>query len=273
MKNVFVTGTSSGIGLAIVKRLIQDQQFIIHALIRRDEDAKKLNEIDQNIHCYISDITDYDNIRAVKKELTKNLSGEKLYALVNNAGIAVPGPLELLDINEVKRQFEVNVFANLFLTQELFSLLDINNSKIINMSSKSGQIALPFTGAYAASKHAMEAISDSMRRELLNTNIKIVVVQPGAVNTPIWSKADGLDITPYKNSRYASVLPKIKGNVIKGGMGGANADKLAKLIYKILLKKNPKTRYLFSKNTFKEIIIPILLPDKLLDRIIKRKLY
>ena len=272
MKHIFITGASSGIGLAIVKEL-RNKDYILHALVRKESDKELLLNLDKNIFVYMSDITDYDTLNSQIDLLKKNLKNHSLYALINNAGIAVAGPLELLDFSELKRQFEVNVFATFNITQKLFPFLDSHSSKIINMSSKSGKIAFPFTGAYAASKHALEALSDSMRRELLNTNIKVIIIEPGAVKTPIWSKADEESLKPFLTSRYSSILPKLKTEIIKGGHNGAKAEDLAKLIHKIINIKKPKTRYKFSKNTFKEIIFPMLLSDKMLDAIIKKKLF
>jgi short-subunit dehydrogenase len=272
MEHIFLTGASSGIGLAIVKQLM-NKNYIIHTLVRKDEDRDMLQNISKDILVYQCDLTDYPGIKQQIVKFKENLRNQSLYALINNAGIAVAGPLELIELSDMKRQFEINVFATLNITQKLLPFLDSRESKIINISSKSGKIAFPFTGAYAASKHALEAISDSMRRELLNTNIKIIIVEPGAVNTPIWAKAENINLEPFSKSRYASILPRIKSEVVKGGKNGADVTDLAKLINKIILLKKPKIRYTFSKNKFKEIILPMLLPDKILDAIIKKKLF
>ncbi|MCB0278270.1 MAG: SDR family NAD(P)-dependent oxidoreductase, partial [Calditrichaeota bacterium] len=181
--------------------------------------------------------------------------------------------IELIDLDAVKRGFNVNVFAVIDITQQLIPLLNQKHSKIINISSKSGRIAMPFTGAYAASKFALEAISDALRRELSITGIKVVVVQPGAVRTPIWEKADQINLDKYTGSRYETVMAAVKERVIEGGRNGADPHKLAELIYHIIQEDKPKNRYIFAKKPFMEIRLLRLLPARWLDRKISQALY
>ena len=271
MKHIFVSGASTGIGFSISKELANN--FHVHASVRKNHDADRLKELNPNINVYFMDVTKHDEVDSVAKQLSERLGKEKLSVLINNAGIASAGPLEHINIEDVRKGLEVNVLGSLKVSQVMIPLLNENDSKIINMSSKSGRTAFPFTGAYAASKFGLEAISDAMRRELSGTGIKIVLVEPGAVKTPIWDKADTINLEQYRGTRYEHIMESIKSEVIKAGREGADPDQLATLIRKIIETEKPKLRYIFAKKPFKEIKRIQLLPDRWLDSLIRKRLF
>jgi hypothetical protein len=271
-KHIFLTGCSTGIGFASLEALVK-AKYYVHATVRSEEDKEKLTTLFEDITVYLMDVTDPISVTRVFNDLSKKLAGEKLYGLINNAGIAVAGPIETIPMDDFKHQFEVNVFGTLRVTQAALPLLDEKNSYIISISSKAALISLPFTGAYSASKKALEAYTDSIRREMIETGIKFVLIEPGAVKTPIWDKAEKIDLKPYIGTRYERVMDRIKAEVVNAGRNGASVENLANLISSIFTNPKPKTRYIYSASPTKEIRIPKWLPDKGLDKLVKKKLW
>ncbi len=268
---VLVTGASTGIGKSISEMLAK-QNYKVFSTVRNEQDAEKLAKISNNITPIIMDVADHDSILRAKDEVKELLGANKLFSIINNAGIVVAGPLEILPIANLKRQFDVNVFGLIDTIQVFFDLLDHNNSKIINMSSIGGRIAFPFIGPYAASKHALEALSDSMRRELLNTGIDVVVIQPGSIKTPIWGKSEGVE-EAYKNTKYYSLMTKFKKMTLDMGQKGAESEKVGETVLNILKRKKNKSRYIVSKNLVGEVYATRYLPDRLFDKVIKATMY
>ncbi|MEK7432641.1 MAG: SDR family oxidoreductase [Cyanobacteriota bacterium] len=268
---VVVTGASTGIGRSIAEELSQNG-YKVFATVRKDSDFETLSKLSTNLIPIKMDVTDHDSIIKAKEVIKDYLGEKKLYSLINNAGIAVGGPMELINIDEVKRQFDVNYFGVLDTTQIFFDLLDKNNSKIINMSSVGGKTANPFMGAYNSSKFALEAMSDSLRREIFDTNIEVVVIEPGMIATPIWDKADEIDIEKYKDSSYVKYMEKAKKHAVDEGRKSAPVEKVSQRILEVLSRKCNNSRYWVSGNPLLEVFIPRVLPDKLLDFIVKKAL-
>ena len=176
-----VTGASSGIGEATALHL-RDLGFDVHAGVRRDEDAQRLAGL--GLQPLKLDVTDPDSIAAA----ATSIRGRPVAALVNNAGIAVSAPLELVPIDQLRNQMEINFIGQVAVTQALLPALRSARGRIVNVSSIGGRIALPLAGPYAASKFALEAATDSLRRELRHLGVKVIAVEPGGVKTPIWDK-------------------------------------------------------------------------------------
>jgi len=267
-KYVLVTGSSTGIGRNISEKLALEG-YKVFATARKDEDLNSLGKID-NVIPIKMDVTDYNSILQAKSEISKHLGNNKLFSIINNAGIAIGGPIELIPIEELRKQFEVNYFGVVNVIQVFFPFLDDKHSKIINMSSVGGKVANPFMGPYNSSKFALEALSDSLRRELLGTNIDVIVVEPGRIVTPIWDKAEDIDPEKYKNSRYYNVLTRVKKFIIDRGKLGAQPDIVSNTILDILSRKKNKARYWVSSKPLVEVFIPRILPDRILDKVIKR---
>src|SRR6478735_8740690 len=216
MKSVVVTGASTGIGHATAKLLV-DKGFGVFGSVRKQADADRLkSEFGANFTPLIFDVTDEKAVLAAAGQVRAALNGEKLAGLVNNAGIAIGGPVLGLPVDEFRRQMDVNVIGPIIAVQAFGPLLGADPElkgppgRIVMISSVSGKHGNPLTSAYAASKHAIEGLSESLRRELLLFGIDVIIVAPGAVKTPIWSKGDAVDMTAYKNSPYAPALENIR---------------------------------------------------------------
>jgi NAD(P)-dependent dehydrogenase (short-subunit alcohol dehydrogenase family) len=266
---VVITGASSGIGAATAKRLA-DRGFDVVAGVRKPEDGERLG-----MRWVRIDVTDEDSIRAAAGEV-----GDSLAGLVNNAGIAVTAPFELIPLDELRRQIEVNVIGQVAVTQAFIPALRNARGRIVNVSSIGGRVALPLAGAYALSKFAIEAFSDSLRRELRPWGIQVAVIEPGAVLTPIWEKgeADAERVieqigTDKVEQLYGPVLAALRAEVdkIKGGRG-VPPDTVAKAIEHALTAGKPKTRYLVGTDAKVRARLAKVLPDRVLDAAIARQL-
>ena len=207
------------------------------------------------------------------------LGGADLTGLVNSAGLALAGPLMHQPLNEVRRHFDVNVLGLISVTQAFLPLLGAREhparkpGRIVNVSSVSGRVAEPFIGAYAASKHAVEAVSDSLRRELLPYGIDVIVIRPGAVKTPIWEKgAVPVLGGRYDETDYSGPLKRFRDSVEKLASGGDPPERIGKFIRKVFEAKRPKTRYAVVSGRFMDWIVPTTVPDRWLDRLVGRSL-
>jgi NAD(P)-dependent dehydrogenase (short-subunit alcohol dehydrogenase family) len=277
MKSVVVTGASTGIGQAAAKVLVA-KGFRVFGSVRKATDAERLKrELGPNFVPLLFDVTDEPAVKAAAGDVGSLLGGEPLFGLVNNAGIAVPGPLLYLGSDEVRHQLEVNVVGQMIVTQAFAPLLrapsgrDAPPGRIVMISSVGGRIATPFMGPYNASKFAIEALSDSLRRELLPFGIDVIVVAPGAVATAIWDKADALDISRYDNTPYAAALGRLKREAIRSGRKGLSGETLGRAIHKALTVAKPKARYVVTPDPL-QYLIGISLPKRVLDRVIANRL-
>jgi NAD(P)-dependent dehydrogenase (short-subunit alcohol dehydrogenase family) len=223
MKSVIVTGASTGIGWGCAKVLVASG-FRVFGSVRKQMDADRLSEeFGTNFTPLIFDVTDEAAVAAGAKRVETTLGDETLFGLVNNAGIAVPGPLLYLKIDDFKYQVTVNLTGQLIVTQAFAPLLGVDRSRkgapgrIVMISSVGGKTASPFLGPYSASKFALEGMSESLRRELMLFGIDVIIVAPGAVATPIWDKADAVDVTQFANTPYAPALDKVKDHMISNG--------------------------------------------------------
>jgi NAD(P)-dependent dehydrogenase (short-subunit alcohol dehydrogenase family) len=277
MKSVVVTGASTGIGWGCAKVLI-GKGFRVFGSVRKQADADRLaKEFGPNFVPLLFDVTDAAAVRAGAAKVAEMLKGEPLFGLVNNAGIAVPGPLLHLDIDEFRHQLEVNVTGQLIVTQAFTPLLmaqPANKSepgRIVMISSVGGKNASPFVGAYNASKFALEGLSESLRRELMLFGIDVIVVAPGAVATPIWDKAETVDVERYANTPFASALTKVRDYMIAGGRKGLKPERLGRAVWRALTTKNPKTRYTVTPDRIQDFMIKVL-PKRMVDRTIAGRL-
>ncbi len=275
-----VTGVSSGIGYAIAKELIA-HDIRVFGSVRNEKDALRVtHELGMLLVPLIFDITDEIAVRNAAQEVREKLQGEKLWGLINNAGIAVVGPLIETPINEFRRQFEVNVIGQIQVTQSFVSLLGAdktlkgNSGKIINIGSVSGKICKPFFGPYSISKYGVEAFSDTLRIELMIYGIDVVLVGPGMVNTEIWHKnEDQVSESKLQKSVYAKPLLRFKSYIYRKVAQSALPTKtVGKLVYQILSNPHPKTRYVLVPNIFSDWILPRLLPKRFLNKKIAKAL-
>ena len=206
------------------------------------------------------------------------MNGETLFGLVNNAGIAAPGPLIHLPTEEFRYQLEVNLVSVLIVTKAFVPLLGVDRSlrgqpgRIINISSVSGTSAFPFVGAYAASKHGLEGFSETLRRELILYGIDVIIVGPGPIATPIWDKAEQADTSLYANTDYVDAAQRAKEFMIRSGKNGLPPEKVGEVVWQALTTRSPSTRYAVVGRGALQRFVQQLLPKRLVDRIVAKAL-
>ncbi|MAJ45491.1 MAG: oxidoreductase [Candidatus Marinimicrobia bacterium] len=277
MKNILITGVSTGIGKTTAEYLLKSG-YRVFGSIRKVEDAKNLiKDFSKNFIPLKFDITDEVAIIRSVEIVKKTLNGEYLDFLINNAGAVIGGPSILLETQDFRNQFEINLFSVVSITNAFIKLLgaELNNpheGKIINISSVSGKRAFPFLAPYAASKFALEGYSDALRRELQIYGIDVILIEPGPVKTAIWNKVHEKDNNSFEGSDYDIMLKKFSKIIMKNEAEGINAEVVSKLIYKIINSKYPRTRYLITKNKFKNHLLIKIIPERWLDKLIGKKL-
>lgn len=277
MKTVLITGVSTGIGLAAAESFVR-RGYQVFGSVRKEADGDRVSaELGDGFKPLLFDVTDGAGIGAAVTAVKAELGDQGLRALINNAGIAVPGPLMHMDLNAFRRHLEVNVVGALAVTQAFLPLLGADRSatfppgRIINISSVSGRIAYPFMGAYAASKHALEAMSDALRRELLLYGIEVIVIEPGTVKTPIIGKfAQAVD--QYMQTDYGRLLKPLADTVDKREASALPVERVTAVLVKAVESDHPKTRYPIPRKRFSGWLIPRLLPDRWLDKLVARQL-
>ena len=273
---VFVTGVSSGIGNSITKSLLK-KGFRVIGTIRNEKDkATAQTSFGENFYPVITDITNADSVKEAIHQCHKILAGSGLGGLINNAGVALGGPIADMSMDDIKLHFEVNVFGLLQITKAFLPLLGVDENhpdlpgKIINITSVAGKFAAPFLGPYAGSKYAIEGISDSLRRELLPYGIDVIVVGPGNVITPIWDK--GINLKRYEGSKFYNTYKNFAEYAVNESASGHTADEMGDLIANVFTNQKPKARYAFVKGRLKNWIIPRMIPTRMMDKMIGKQL-
>ena len=242
--------------------------------MRKPVDAERLRaDFGEAFTPLLMDVTDEAAVRRAAEQVESGLGGATLAGLVNNAGIVVAGPLLHLPLAELRRQLEVNLVAQLGVTQAFAALLGVDKrrtgkpGRIVNISSVVGKVAPPFVGAYAASKHALEGMSESLRRELMLYGIDVIVVAPGAVVTPIWDKGREEDLSVYEATEYGPALGRFREYLIGEGKKGLPAARVAEAVYTALT-----VGYAVVPQSFRNWTLPRLLPKRWVDRAIGKQL-
>lgn len=277
MRSVVVTGASTGIGYATTKALL-DKGFRVFGSVRNSADAERLQaEFGKQFAPLLFDVTDEAAVRGAADTVRAALNGETLAGLVNNAGIVVPGALLDLDVSDFRRQIDINVLGPVIVTKAFLPSLGadtaLNGSpgRIVMMSSVSGQFGNPLLSPYSTSKFALEGLSESLRRELMLFGIDVVTIAPGPVRTPIWSKAEALDIARFANSPYLPALTKLRGMLAQMSDKGLPPERIAKLVHRALTDAKPKARAVASPEPVQTLITG-LLPKRWVDRIVAKQL-
>jgi NAD(P)-dependent dehydrogenase (short-subunit alcohol dehydrogenase family) len=277
MRSVVITGASTGIGWATAKLLL-DRGFRVFGSVRKPADADRLKgEFGANFTPLLFDVTDEAAVLAAAREVRAALGGETLFGLVNNAGIAVAGPVLELAAEEFRRQMDVNVIGPIISTQAFGPLLGSDPSlkgprgRIVMISSVAGKNGNPLVSAYSTSKHALEGLSESLRREMMLFGIDVIIIAPGPVKTPIWSKAEEVDISAYKNSPFFPALERIRKYMLQLGEIGLPAEKIAEAVADALTSARPKVRYQITPDPMRHLITAVL-PKRMVDRIIAKRL-
>jgi hypothetical protein len=269
---IAVTGVSTGIGKAISKVLV-DRGFRVFGSVRKESDGESLaRELGAVFSALEFDVRDEIAVAKGAATVKEALGNDKLFGLVNNAGIGVSGPIECLSIESFRTQMEVNVTGLLIVTQKFLPLLGTDRSRkgkpgrIINIGSIGGKLAPPFMGPYCASKFAVEGISESLRREVQLFGIDVIVIGPGAVATPIWDKAEQADISFFAGTEYEKAFRKFGTYFIREGRKGYPPEKIGETVLKALTREKPKVRYSVVPHAFTHSFVARLLPKRLVDR-------
>ena len=277
MKSIVVTGVSTGIGWGCLK-VLTARGFRVFGSVRKQADADRLKQAFGDAFVpIIFDVTDEAAVRAGADEVRAALAGEPLFGLVNNAGVAVAGPLLHLPIAEFRHQMEVNLTGVVNVTQAFAPLLGADpeargeKGRIVNISSVGGKNGTPFLAPYNASKFALEGLSEALRRELQIFGVDVIVVAPGAVATPIWAKAEEVDVSPYAATAFAPALNKVRGYMSGLGTKGLAPEKLGEVVATALTTPNPKVRYTVTPEPVQNLMMG-LLPKRMVDRIIGKQL-
>jgi NAD(P)-dependent dehydrogenase (short-subunit alcohol dehydrogenase family) len=273
---VVITGASTGIGRACALDL-DSRGFQVFAGVRRDEDAERLRTERPSIEPVRIDVTDADSIAATRDRVAEAVGGAGLAGLVNNAGIAVPGPLEHLPMDELRRQLEVNLVGQVAVTQAFIPLLRTARGRIVNIGSIGGRVALPMLGPYAASKHAIEGFSDSLRRELRPWGIEVSVVRPGPIATEIWERGSTtadelLERMPEAEVNYGPAIAAGRASAAKRAEEAVPPSTVADVVAHALTAGKPRTRYLVGRQAKVMAGLSAVLPDRWLDALLERAL-
>ena len=245
---VVITGASTGIGRASALEL-DSRGFQVFAGVRRDQDAQDLRAERSSIEPVRIDVTDAASIEAAREHVAGTVGEQGLAGLVNNAGIAVPGPLEHLPLEEIRRQLEVNVLGQIAVTQAFLPLLRTARGRVVNIGSIGGRVALPLLGPYAASKHAMEGISDSLRRELRPWGIEVSLVRPGPIATEIWERGnasadDLLERMPEAEAEYGPAIARARKFAAERTRQAVPPSAVAEVVAHALTARRPRSLYL-----------------------------
>jgi NAD(P)-dependent dehydrogenase (short-subunit alcohol dehydrogenase family) len=277
MQSVVITGASTGIGWATAKLLL-DRGFRVFGSVRKQADADRLKgEFGANFTPLLFDVTDEAAVLAAAREVRAALNGETLAGLVNNAGIAVAGPVLELSADQFRHQMEVNVIGPVITTQAFGPLLGSDPSlrgpkgRIVMISSVAGKNGNPLMSAYAASKFAIEGLSESLRREMMLFGIDVIIVAPGAVKTPIWGKADDIDVSAYRNSPFFPPLQRIRKYMMQLGENGLPPETIAEGIAIALTSAHPKVRYQIASDQLRHLMTAIL-PKRTVDKMVAKRL-
>jgi NAD(P)-dependent dehydrogenase (short-subunit alcohol dehydrogenase family) len=274
-KYILITGVSTGIGRDAL-RLLHHKGYYIYGSVRKTEEAEALSkEYPERFTPLVFDVQDHNAVSKAAKVVFDNCS--RLYGLINNAGVAIPGPMQYVSEESFERQMDINVKAVRRITNLFLPLLgaskDFKGSpgRIINISSVSGLFSAPFNGPYSVSKHALESMTDVYRRELRRYGIKVIAIEPGPIKTNIWQKNLN-SLEEFRKTDYYDVLQNANKMIENAEESAYPVAKISRLIFKCLTLKNPRTRYIVHKNKLLFKLMAFYLPDKLVDWFIHKTL-
>jgi NAD(P)-dependent dehydrogenase (short-subunit alcohol dehydrogenase family) len=261
-----VTGASSGIGRACATHLA-GLGFHVLAGVRDEQDAPP------GLEPLILDVTSEAHVAAAAERV-----GAELRVLVNNAGIALMGPVEGVSLDDWRKSLEINFLGTVAVTRALLPALIRGRGRIVNMSSIGGRVAMPLFGPYSASKFALEALSDVLRREVSQHGVKVVSIEPGAIATPIWDK--GLEdaqrrlgaMPPEVPRRYAALIEGVRASAARMGREGLPPEAVADVVGRAVTARRPRARYVVGRDARVEAVLARLLPDRAFDALVRRAL-
>jgi NAD(P)-dependent dehydrogenase (short-subunit alcohol dehydrogenase family) len=273
-----ITGASGGIGRAAARELLA-RGWRVFGGVRRDQDARSLrDELGEGFTPLALEVTDPRSVGEAAEAVEAALQGENLDALVNSAGIARLGPLACLSTAALREQFEVNLFGLFEVTRRFLPLLGAKPGaqrpagRIVNLSSGSGRLAMPFFGFYAASKHALEGLSDSLRRELELYGIRVILIEPSIVRTPMVAKAVAQAEAFRETEWWPAIQAAVKAAGLERADGALPVQRVVRVLVRSLLSPHPRARYAVPRRRLLGWWLPLALPDRMLDRVVVRAL-
>jgi NAD(P)-dependent dehydrogenase (short-subunit alcohol dehydrogenase family) len=273
VRSVLVTGASTGIGRATALRL-DAAGWRVFAGVRKEADAAALREAgSEHISPLFIDVTDADQIASAAAQIGAQPGG--LDGLVNNAGAAIPSPLETMPIDDFRRQVEINLTAQVAVTQAMLPSIRRGGGRVVFISSIGGRIAFPLTGAYHAAKFGIEAVGDTFRQELRPWGIAVSIVEPGSIDTPIWERGERTSDeigarSPQRESLYGKAIENYRKVIKDTAERGIPPEKVARVIEHALSAKRPRSRYLVGLDAKVQARIKPLIPTPVFDRIVAR---
>lgn len=274
--SVVVTGASTGIGRACALDLDR-KGWRVYAGVRRTADADSLRTLASNRLTPIElDVTNEAQVDEAFAQIAGEVGADGLQGIVNNAGVAIGGPLEYLPTERWQHQFDVNVFGQVRVTRAALPLLRRAKGRIIFIGSNSGRVAAPLMGPYTSSKFAIEGIADTLRLELHGSGIAVVVVQPGAIKTEIWGKgreqvAGVVDLLPAEAmENYGATVEAIRGGIDSSERSGASPDAVAEVVRRALTAHRPRTRYQVGLDARISVALARVLPGRVLDPLLRK---
>jgi NAD(P)-dependent dehydrogenase (short-subunit alcohol dehydrogenase family) len=276
-RTALITGTVSGIGRATTERLVAEGWHVFATVMTQTEADDVKSAFGEAVTALIVDVTDAASIARAASQVEEALDGRRLDGLVNNAGVAMGGPAMELPIEEFQHQMDINVTGVLRVTQAFGPLLGTDKARtgtpgrIVMLSSVAGQLGSPFMAPYVASKHAVEGLSKCLRIELQHYGIKVIMIEPGMVATPIWEKAGEVDATPYHNSPLYPAMTRFRDFLTAMGPKGLKPEVIADRIFRALTEPEPRLAYAVVPDRFNNWTLPKLMPARMLDRIIARR--
>lgn len=269
-----MTGASTGIGRSCVARLAEG--YRVFAGVRRAEDGEDVRSLKpDSIVPVILDVTDADSIDAAAK-LVQAEGGGQLAGLVNNAGTGIPGPLESIDLADFREQLEVNVIGQLAMTQAFLEQLRAGEGRVIFVGSIGGKVSFPYAGPYITSKHAIEGLADVLRQELRESNVEVALIEPGPIDTPIWTKAAERArrlagrLDRRQSERYGSQLDAFADRLEKVPERSASPDRVAAAVERALTRRRPHSRYPVGIGARLLYRVRPLIPDRVYDAAVTR---
>lgn len=273
--NILITGASTGIGAACARKFIAEG-FVVYGSVRKSTDAERLaEELGETFRPLLFDVTDEEAIARAAQVLIEEIGDQGLKLLINNAGIAVTGPVELLDVQAYRQQFEVNYFGLIAVTKAFLPLLGARENcpfdpgKIINISSIASKRAMPFMTPYASSKAAVDSFTEGLRRELMIYGIDAVTINPGPIATPIWEKID-LSASDETPEIYRQIMGRLIKLVDSESKNAIEVDAFGRKVYKTFQSRRPKTSEVVMKKKLLKYSLLNMIPDRVIDGFIKK---
>lgn len=280
-RNILITGASTGIGRSIAIDLARGGDQVI-GTVRNQKDADALLAATPSgalpIRSLILDVTDGASVLRAAEELSNQLQGAGLHGLINNAGVAIAAPLEYIPIEDFQLQMEINLVGLLRTTQAFLPMVKKVRGRVINISSVAGRLAFPLAGPYHSSKHALEGLSDIMRLEFRRYGIEVVVIQPGAIRTPIWDTAEkkaseiGKKLSPQALKDYDKLIHQVRKASAKAGEEGDDPQLCADVVRTALNAPRPRTRYIVGRNAKIGLFLRRIFSDRRMDMIVGKGL-